>query len=1241
MKKILLFLIVTLAFNILLNSQPTVLGTQLVNGSYTTYDLTVRGAVRYIRLLATSGASSGLRNWEFATGTAASTNYSTNWRPYTSGQTLSGFNTLIDPASATSSARYNTGSGGQSGLLPAITNTNYYTVVVGTNSASNNFMSILQSSYNPVSLTSSRNITTPNNNQTVTVTVTLSGTKNASEKVFLRWSTDAFASNNTFTEITNFSGNVGTATIPPQTNGTTVSYYILSTEQSSPSSSNIDYFTLNVDNNSNSNYSYIVDQNSWESAISGNWSSAATWATASSVPNSSSHNVFIKSGQTLTLDQTATLATLTINSSATFNSSDATARTLTISKSTSGSSTTLSNSGTWQNGAGTSTVVFTGSPSSGDAGHTITGTINFQNITVEKSGGTSNVGVSFSGAGPTVLGTFKVGVGGYVSSAPPSSFYGTNAILKFDQGSGATYDVNASDNSWSTSQIPNNITISSGTVNLNSSRTAPGNLLIDGGTLVLNLNTPTLTIGGNWTRTSGTFTSGTGTVALTGTTNATITTATPASLYNLTINKTGGASVTLASNMTVSNILTLTAGNLSIGANTLTLNGTTTRTSGNLTGSSSSNLSVTGTGALGTLYFDQTTDGTTNILNNITVNRTSTGTLSLGNKLVLLDTYTPTAGTLTTNGFLHLRSDATKTARIATIISGGITGDVTIERYIPAARKWRAVCVPLTGSSNNSIYYNWQNNGSTIANTGVELWKPSGSNGLTNAGASANILSYAGGNTGTGSGGYTQLSATNTTGSLFTSSGPVPYLVFATGPYGSANVISGSAPTTLKATGTLNTGAVSFTGLAVGYHFIPNPYPSAINFATLGKTSVNNTIYMWDPQLTGTGNYQTTAAGTTVPGGGSYSGNSTIIPNGASFFIYSNGGGSISFAETDKATGDFNIFGRGDANGNEILRANILKPSAGNILTDGVATVYNATGNAAINGDDAVKFNNPTEGIAVRRANQNFAIEVRPLVTANDTMFVRLLNMNQLTYTLELKAEYFSNIAGLEATLKDAYTNTSTIVNLAGTTNYSFTVDANATSSGDRFMIVFRTVNPLPVNITSIKATQKAATVVVDWTVENEVNIANYQVQKSTDGRNFEVLNTVKANNGKAYSSTDFSPVQGANYYRVMSIGDDGSKKYSNIVLVKIGVKNSAVSVYPNPIKGNTINLQLQNTDKGDYELQVMSTLGQVLFTKKIQHNGGSASQSVLLPNNFASGNYVLKLASKEAIIYSEKIIVQ
>ena len=105
---------------------------------------------------------------------------------------------------------------------------------------------------------------------------------------------------------------------------------------------------------------------------------------------------------------------------------------------------------------------------------------------------------------------------------------------------------------------------------------------------------------------------------------------------NLTVSNTSNSN-SESGNITVSAVFTTTAGGkFSIGANILTLNGTSSMSAtGYLTGSASSNLTIGGTGALGSLYFDQTTVGTTNKIQNLTINRTSSGTLTIANALVV------------------------------------------------------------------------------------------------------------------------------------------------------------------------------------------------------------------------------------------------------------------------------------------------------------------------------------------------------------------------------------------------------------------------------------------------------------------------------------------------------------------------------------------------------------------------------------------------------------------------------
>jgi len=113
---------------------------------------------------------------------------------------------------------------------------------------------------------------------------------------------------------------------------------------------------------------------------------------------------------------------------------------------------------------------------------------------------------------------------------------------------------------------------------------------------------------------------------------------------NLTIDNASGVTMNGDITLNSSRVLTLTNGNLSIGANTLTLNGTISGTGG-ISGGASSNLSIGGTGNFGTLTFAGTTT-----LNDFTLNRTSSGLVTLGGDLSILGTFTQTSGNLDING---------------------------------------------------------------------------------------------------------------------------------------------------------------------------------------------------------------------------------------------------------------------------------------------------------------------------------------------------------------------------------------------------------------------------------------------------------------------------------------------------------------------------------------------------------------------------------------------------------------
>ncbi len=138
---------------------------------------------------------------------------------------------------------------------------------------------------------------------------------------------------------------------------------------------------------------------------------------------------------------------------------------------------------------------------------------------------------------------------------------------------------------------------------------------------------------------------------------------------NLTIDNSGG--VTMNSDVTLNSgrDLALSSGNLVIGSNTLALNGSVSG-SGGLTGGSTSNLEIGGTGSFGTLTFVGS-----NSLNNLTFNRTSSGSVDLGGDLTI-------EGTLTqTNGNINIGAN-TLTLSGAYVRTGGSIGSLSSSMLI-------------------------------------------------------------------------------------------------------------------------------------------------------------------------------------------------------------------------------------------------------------------------------------------------------------------------------------------------------------------------------------------------------------------------------------------------------------------------------------------------------------------------------------------------------------------------------
>jgi Secretion system C-terminal sorting domain len=165
----------------------------------------------------------------------------------------------------------------------------------------------------------------------------------------------------------------------------------------------------------------------------------------------------------------------------------------------------------------------------------------------------------------------------------------------------------------------------------------------------------------------------------------------------------------------------------------------------------------------------------------------------------------------------------------------------------------------------------------------------------------------------------------------------------------------------------------------------------------------------------------------------------------------------------------------------------------------------------------------------------------------------------------------------------------------------------------------------LPLHFTNTKAWIKNNGVQIEWTAENEINVKEYAVEKSTDGRLFTKIATLNANsNGsKNYSSLDAVPFNNNNYYRIKAIDNDGRFMYSVILLVKIS-GDKEIIVYPNPVKrGEPLQISLQNITAN--KIEMINTAGQIVYSNSQKQTG---SISIPIQGAWPAGQYIIRIIS-------------
>lgn len=178
--------------------------------------------------------------------------------------------------------------------------------------------------------------------------------------------------------------------------------------------------------------------------------------------------------------------------------------------------------------------------------------------------------------------------------------------------------------------------------------------------------------------------------------------------------------------------------------------------------------------------------------------------------------------------------------------------------------------------------------------------------------------------------------------------------------------------------------------------------------------------------------------------------------------------------------------------------------------------------------------------------------------------------------------------------------------------------------------------SPLPVRLVLFSATKEEQSVALQWTTAAESNSNRFDVERSSNGKNWSRLGSRDAANESSqnfyYSYTDNKPLKGANIYRLKMIDNDGTFSYSRLQEVHFG-KGSEITVTtsPNP-SADKVTVKVSNgyTVKA---IQLLNINGQVV------ENYANQSDNTISIKNLTTGIYFLQVTLNDGSVLSHKVV--
>ncbi len=201
--------------------------------------------------------------------------------------------------------------------------------------------------------------------------------------------------------------------------------------------------------------------------------------------------------------------------------------------------------------------------------------------------------------------------------------------------------------------------------------------------------------------------------------------------------------------------------------------------------------------------------------------------------------------------------------------------------------------------------------------------------------------------------------------------------------------------------------------------------------------------------------------------------------------------------------------------------------------------------------------------------------------------------------------------------------------------------EADDVLGGTYSTLPFFSFTGLPLHEIILKGYVENKLRILKFTVSANDKVDYFDIEHSEDGSKFSVLRRQSPQRDKTLADYEIRLDDYKHeyiFYRIKCKAKNGEESYSNVLKLKTQESQQEFSVYPNPIKNHTINLEFHRKMQAPIEVSILTTTG-----SKLYYNQFPPSREVTfqVPAMFDEETLYLLSVEVDRNIYTEKILFE